>query len=188
MKGILCSLFFCLSFLMCSPEKPASSSIQTVSLTSDDKDKLLAKIKALEEELKEKSKKSLHLPTAQQLLALSKQFVEAFPKAPQTPAILFRTADLARGMGEYGQAIKYWGLLYNDYSDFEKAPDAEFMIAFTYENFLNDKQQAKGYYERFLQKYPDHHLAEQVKAILENIDKSPEELIKSFQEKRQEKK
>lgn len=96
---------------------------------------------------------------------------------------MFRAADVARGVGKYGQAIDIWKNLRSLYPDYERSPDALFLTGFTYENNLNEKTQAKELYNQFLEEYPDHALNTQVKQTLDVIDKSPEELIKEFQRK-----
>lgn len=57
------------------------------------------------------------------------------------------------------------------------------MIGFVYENDLNDLENAKQTYEAFLQKYPnDPDFADDAQMALKNLGKSPEELIKEFEQ------
>ena len=56
-------------------------------------------------------------------------------------------------------------------------------MAFCYENDLRQKDKAKTLYESFLTKYPNHELAKSVQFSLDNIDKSPEQIIKEFEAK-----
>ena len=60
-----------------------------------------------------------------------------------------------------------------------------FLQGFTCDNQMRDVEGAKKYYNEFLLKYPDHEYVDQVKELLKNIDISPEELVKSFQKKRE---
>ena len=57
------------------------------------------------------------------------------------------------------------------------------MQGFVNENLLMDMDKAKYHYERFIKEYPNHALAKDTKVLIENLGKTPEELIKSFQEK-----
>jgi outer membrane protein assembly factor BamD (BamD/ComL family) len=50
-------------------------------------------------------------------------------------------------------------------------------MAYTYENNLHDLVRAKTLYEEFLQKFPNGELAQDAKLSLDNLGKSPEELI-----------
>jgi TolA-binding protein len=61
-----------------------------------------------------------------------------------------------------------------------------FLKAFVYEDQLHDLNKAKKYYEEFLEKYPDSDFADDARISLQNLGKSPEELIKEFEEKQQE--
>ncbi len=184
---IVFCLFFTLS-LACNSGKPEQSNGPTASSGDDKKELLEQEIKALETELRSQSATKLDKEKALELILKSERFISSFPKDPVVPDLLFRTADLARGIADYGLAIKHWGTVYNDYPRYEKAPDAHFLIGFTFENYLNDKKQAKQYYQQFLKKYPGHHLASQVEHLLQVIDKSPEELVKEFQKKNEQNK
>ena len=76
-----------------------------------------------------------------------------------------------------------WANLY----DFEVVPFEKWhegsSVGFTYANLLKDFENAKYNYQRFIDKYPNHALVHDTKILIENLGKSPEELIKSFQEK-----
>lgn len=98
---------------------------------------------------------------------------------------VFNAADLYRGIGEYKKAIESWYIVYKAYDRDEhpKAPHAMFQCAFTYDGMLHRKDLAKTMYTKFLKRYPNHPLAKDAKLLLKNIDKTPEELIKSFQKK-----
>lgn len=98
----------------------------------------------------------------------------------------FNAADLYRGIGDYTKALNMWLLVYKAYAkDHPKAPHALFQCAFTYDSVLDRKDLAKTLYTSFLKKYPDHSLAKDAQLSLNNLDKSPEDLIKEFQKKNQ---
>ncbi len=160
-----------------------SNSTPSTKEPAVDKASLEQEIKVLENKLRQEKTAKLDKETASKLIEKSEAFAKAYPKDENSPNLLFHAADVARGIGKYGLAIKLWGNVYHDYPDYEKAPDSQFLIGFTYENNLNDKTQAKQYYNNFLTKHPDHHLVEQVKQTLSVIDKTPEELVKEFQRK-----
>ncbi len=52
-----------------------------------------------------------------------------------------------------------------------------FLMAFAYENYLKDTEKAKQAYEAFLKKYPENQLARDAKFSLDNLGKSPEEVM-----------
>lgn len=64
----------------------------------------------------------------------------------------------------------------------DKFPDGEyhakavFMIGFINANYTNNLEKAREYYNKFLEKYPDHDLADDAKYELENLGKSIDDL------------
>jgi len=95
--------------------------------------------------------------------------------------MLFKAGDVARGLRNPGKAIQLWGFLWRDYPAHAKAPDALFLQAFTFETMLNDASSAKSYYTQFVEKFPTHKLVPQAQLSIQNLSKSPEDLIKEFQ-------
>jgi len=97
---------------------------------------------------------------------------------------IFNAADLYQGIGDYKKAIEMWYLVYKGYAkEHPKAPHAMFQCAFTYDGVLGRKDLAKTLYTKFLKTYPDHELVKDATALLKNLDKSPEDLIKEFKKK-----
>ena len=70
--------------------------------------------------------------------------------------------------------------IYTQYPQYEKAAQALFLKAFTYDNDLKDKGTAKALYEEFLQKFPNDDFADDTQFLLKNLGKNDEEIIKSF--------
>lgn len=99
---------------------------------------------------------------------------------------IFSAAELALAVQDYNGALDYWRIVYQAYrkENHPKVPHAMFMVGYTYENVLDKKDLAKTMYKKLLKNHPNHELAKQVKEIMVNIDKSPEELIKEFQRKK----
>lgn len=58
----------------------------------------------------------------------------------------------------------------------EHTAKAMFMIGFINANYTNNLDKAKDYYTRFLEKYPDHDLADDAKYEIENLGKNIEDL------------
>ncbi|MEM6967214.1 MAG: hypothetical protein AAF573_20800 [Bacteroidota bacterium] len=97
---------------------------------------------------------------------------------------VFNAADLYQGIGEYKRALELWYLVYKGYDKkHPKAPHAMFQCGFTYDTVLERKDLAKTLYSMFLKSYPNHALASDVKILMKNLNKSPEDLVKEFQKK-----
>ncbi|MEN0006956.1 MAG: tetratricopeptide repeat protein, partial [Bacteroidota bacterium] len=73
--------------------------------------------------------------------------------------------------------------IYENYPDYEKAPQSLFLKAFTQDNDLKRPDEARKLYEEFLERYPEDDFADDTQFLLENLGKDDEEIIKSFQEK-----
>lgn len=170
-----------LPFIACNQSEDSTAPQKTIFLEKlkGEIDKLEAKLLIAEDAKKDKE-------TAIQLIEKSKNYVKEFPKDSASAEILFKAADVARGLGEYGKAIQMWGEVWRDYQDYENAPQALFLQGFTFDADLKDKDLAEQYYKKFLKNYPEHPLAAQVKMLLSVIDKTSEELIKEFKKNQEE--
>lgn len=111
-------------------------------------------------------------------------FAEQNPNDQQTPDFLFKALDVAVGVNAEGpqKAIDIANVLIEKYPDFEMTPMAMFIKGFVYENMIGDLQNAEMTYRQFIEKYPNSPIVEDVKATLENLGLTPEELIRKFEE------
>ena len=111
-------------------------------------------------------------------------FAEQNPNDQQTPDFLFKALDVAVGVNAEGpqKAIDIANILIEKYPDFEMTPMAMFVKGFVYENMIGDLQNAEMTYRQFIEKYPNSPMVEDVKATLENLGLTPEELIRKFEE------
>ncbi len=151
-----------------------------------DKASLRSEIDALEAYFKAQDvAKPLDQPKARTLIEKSKRFAQAFPGDPLGGAYLFRSGEVARGIRDYAEAIALFEEVETKYPSHERAPQALFLRAFTYEENMRDVASAKKYYQLFLKKYPNHAIAAHVKDLLKVVETPPEELIKQFKEKEQ---
>ena len=111
-------------------------------------------------------------------------FAEQNPNDQQTPDFLFKALDVAVGVNAEGpqKALDIANILIEKYPDFEMTPMAMFIKGFVYENMIGDLQNAEMTYRQFIEKYPNSPMVEDVKATLENLGLTPEELIRKFEE------
>ena len=111
-------------------------------------------------------------------------FAEQNPNDQQTPDFLFKALDVAVGVNAEGpqKAIDIANVLIEKYPDFEMTPMAMFIKGFVYENMIGDLKNAEATYRQFIEKYPESPMVGDVKATLENLGLTPEELIRKFEE------
>lgn len=77
------------------------------------------------------------------------------------------------------KAVEYYRQLFKNFSNSADAPKALFMSGFILANNLNKLDEAKLTYQTFLDKYPKHELAAQIKIELDNLGKTPEEILQN---------
>ncbi len=144
---------------------------------------LSKRINGLEQELFSEQSAGIDKTKANELINTYIEYADIFPDDSISPDYLFRAADISMNLFESGQAIEIYNRIIDQYPEYEKVPQCLFLKAFVYENNLNDLVNAKRFYQEFLQKYPDNDFADDARMSIRNLGKSPEELIKEFEEK-----
>lgn len=147
-------------------------------------EKLQSAIASAEKELYgDKEKLIPDRDKALKLIEMYREYADTYSSDTTADEYLYKAADLANGLHESALAIKLYESFCKRYPNHEKAPVAFFLRGFIYENHLSNLGEAKTVYGEFLEKYPDHALAKDVQFSLDNLGKSPEELIRQFEEK-----
>jgi len=75
------------------------------------------------------------------------------------------------------KAVEYYQKLYQQFPQDERAPKSLFMSGFILANELKNIDAAKSAYQQFLNKYPKHELAGSAKNELDNLGKTPEQIL-----------
>jgi tetratricopeptide (TPR) repeat protein len=157
------------------------SAITVLASCKSEKEKLNDKIKDSEKEMLNDSSQSVNRKKAQEMINLYSEYAAKFKDDTLAAEYLFRAGDISNGIGQYREAIGFYKQC-SEINTYSKQPVAFFLQGFIYETQLNDMQNAKRIYEEFLQKYPNHKLAQDVNFSLANLGKSPEELVKMFEQ------
>lgn len=147
---------------------------------TSEKQKLINTISLKEKELIADSLQAIDRKKAKEMIDLYKQFGEKYQTDSNANEFIFKAADIANGIGEYREAIAMYKQV-STQENFRKKAVALFLQGFIFENQLKDYFQARSIYEDFLKRYPDHALADDVNYSLQNLGKTPEELIKEFE-------
>jgi tetratricopeptide (TPR) repeat protein len=98
-----------------------------------------------------------------------------------SPIFLYRAGESALYINQGIKAISYFKTIESEYADFKNMGSVLFLIGFTYENNVKNFDDARKYYELFLERYPEHPLASDTHILIKNLGKSPEELIREFE-------
>src|SRR5688572_16926778 len=157
--------------------------IFAVAACSSPQHKLSSKIESLEKEMHNDSSMAPDEKKAKDAIELYIKYADKFPDDTTSASYLFKAGDLSSKINETQKAIELFGKVIHKYPNHRNAPYALFLQGFIYENQVGDPLRAKPYYEAFLKTYPDHPIAGDVSFSLENLGKSPEELIREFESK-----
>ena len=122
---------------------------------------------------------------ALELVDMYVAYADKYPEDSLASEYLFKGAEFCLSLGLGQRSIDLYDRVILEYPDFRKAPECLFLKGYVYENYLGNLEEAKMIYELFLQKYPENEFADDAKISIENLGKSPEELIKQFEAQQQ---
>jgi outer membrane protein assembly factor BamD (BamD/ComL family) len=156
-------------------------SLSIMIACSTPQEKKAAQIKSLEDELFA-DETNIDREKSAELIKAYIAYSDEFPEDVNAANNLFKAADMSMNMNRPHQAIQLFNRILKDYPDFEKAPQCLFLKGYVHENNLNDLETARKIYTEFLEKYPDNDFADDAEVSIKNLGKTPEELIKEFEE------
>jgi len=168
--------------LLFACQSPTSEQVQKDIITNtDDQRRLRILIDSMEKVVYNENF-DLDEGSSSSLMEAYTEYTTKYVGDQRTPEYLYKSAAISRAVGLPIKAIRLYDRILADYPNFERNPEVAFLLAFTYDEDLKQPERAKEAYQDLLDKYPDDMWAEQATARLENIDKSDDELIKSFME------
>lgn len=156
-------------------------SLSIMIACSTPQEKKEAQIKGLEDELFA-DETNIDKVKSAELIKAYIAYADEFPDDDNAANNLFKAADMSMNMNRPHQAIQLFNRILKDYPDYEKAPQCLFLKGYVHENNLNDLESARRIYTEFLEKYPDDDFADDAEVSIKNLGKTPEELIKEFEE------
>lgn len=141
---------------------------------------LINDIKKYEQILLNDTSGHLNISAAYEVIKCYSAYANNFPDDSLSPEYLFRQANVFRSINKGKEAINTLKKIENKYPTYPKLDICLFITAEIYENVLFDIENARKYYELFIKKYPNSHLADDAKIILQNLGKTPEELLQNI--------
>lgn len=120
---------------------------------------------------------------ALELIQAYENYANALPNDTLSAEYLYKGAEILMNVQMGAKAIEFHQRVINNYPEFDKIPYCLFLQAFIYENQLQQYETAKQLYLKFINEYPDHPLADDAVVSVENMGKSLEELIQSWEAK-----
>ena len=116
-------------------------------------------------------------------LQAAQNLIREFPDGKNASAALFLLGDINQNLKhDYPAAIRYYRAFAEKYPADSSAPIAMFVVGFIYNNNLQKYDSAKAAYESFMAKFPNHPLVASAKFEIDNLGKTPEEIISSKKE------
>ena len=112
---------------------------------------------------------------------LLESVVAAQAQTPLAPRALKALAILRQQRGDIQGAISTYQRLLDGYAASDEADEAQFMIAFIYEEHLADLTAARDAYQAVIDNYPGTELAANAQRLLPNVGRPPEEWV-NFQD------
>lgn len=171
MKNILTVLLPIILFTISCNSNSSESGTENVQVTEES-------IQSIISELKESN--TIDKAKVATLIESIDQFAKDNPKDANTPNHLELKAKYLGALGQNAEAIKVYENIYQNFKESDNSSDALFMMAFLYENNIGDKEKAKSFYQKYLNEFPTKEFAKDAKFSLDNIDKTPEELMEMF--------
>jgi len=157
--------------------------VMTILSCGPSKNSEISKINEMETSLFDEKGGMVSLEKANELVNAYIKFAGDFPGDSMASEYLFKAADISMNINQAQQAIDLYDRIIAEYPDFRKAAECLFLKGYVYENSLGDLQQAEAIYREFIEKYPDNDFADDAEISIQNLGKSPEDLIREFEEK-----
>jgi outer membrane protein assembly factor BamD (BamD/ComL family) len=134
--------------------------------------------KMTEDELWQKVEQSRNGSNFDSTIQVCQMIVQEYPNGRKASAALYMLGETYKdGKHDYHTAINYYQVFVKKYPDLNSTPLAMFIIGYIYNNNLQMIDSARIAYQEFVTKFPNHELASSAKFELENLGKSPDEIM-----------
>jgi len=158
--------------------------IAVLSGCGPSREKSVKTIDSLEKRLFSPTTTGFDKVKADSLLAAYESFNKHFSEDSLAMKFTFKAANLAMNLGNPAKAIELFDRFMEKYPESPKAAVSMFFKAYIYENQLKNLDKAKEVYLQFIEKYPDSDFTNDARIALQNLGKSPEQMVREFEEKR----
>jgi outer membrane protein assembly factor BamD (BamD/ComL family) len=144
-------------------------------------DKMMNEIKEMEKQLYTNNAALPDTAKTNKLIKIYIEFADEFPKDTNTANFLYKASNLSMNINKDENAITYLDRVIKDFPDYRELPETYFLKAFIYDNNIRNMNKAREAYMAFLQKFPKSDLADDASISLDNLGKTPEQIIIEFQ-------
>lgn len=173
--------YFFIALLFASSAYLLSCNNDKKENTQDAAQKAMLLIDSVEKRMAEHRNEGLNYQTALFAVKVFDEFVSRYPENPKSPDLLFKAGEISANIKLPQPALNYFQRYLKKYPKGDKAAPSLFMQAFIYEEQLNDTANARKLYSKVIEEYPGTRMAQDASASIQNLGKSPEELIREFE-------
>lgn len=110
------------------------------------------------------------------MLSLCLQFADTYPDDTMTASYLHHAAHVALSMDRIDDMVACYDRIIDNYPDYEKLDECYYEKGIALDN-AGRKEEARKAYQEFLEEYPDHFLADDIRKALPLLDMSDELLL-----------
>lgn len=114
----------------------------------------------------------------QQAMDLYEKVISEHPEDPAAGDAMFMIATILNNdLHDYDAAVDAYKRYVGNHPEGKETAIAMFLIGYLYNNELQNFDSASVAYRRFLEKFPNHEMSQAAQFELDNLGKSPEELL-----------
>lgn len=144
---------------------------------SPSREERIAQIEDFEDSISEMPL-SVDTNTANELTDLYVTFADKYETDSLAPIYLLKAGEVQANIPHTERAVAIFDRVISNYPDFEELPICYFLKGYALE-FNEQFDEAKAAYQEFVDKYPNHYLAEGTRVMIPRIGMSPEEMLES---------
>ena len=158
-------------------------SVLFFACSSSPEDEAKSKINELESNLFSSEDMVVNRKQASELVNAYIDYADKFPDDTLTPEYIFKAADICMNILNPSKAIWFFDRIIREYPNYKKVPESMFLKAYVYDNNMQSYDLARKLYTEFMEKYPDNEFADDAKVSIQNLGKTPEEIIMEIEER-----
>lgn len=133
-----------------------------------------SKVDALEKELYADTSGVIVPEKGKEMIEAYMAYVDSFPSDTLVPLYLFKSAEVAQGIGDYWLSVRLFNRVYKEHPDHHKAAEAAFYQGFVLDSYLDQPNLAIKAFEEFIELYPNHPLVRDARAMIAMINSGDE--------------
>jgi TolA-binding protein len=150
---------------------------------SSPEDEAKSKINKLESDLFSSEDMVVNRKQASELVNAYIDYADKFPDDTLSPDYIFKGADICMNILNPSKAVWFFDRIIREYPNYRKVPESMFLKAYVYDNNMQSYDLARKLYTEFIEKYPDNEFADDAKVSIQNLGKTPEQIIMEIEER-----